>query len=466
MLEFPPDAPSEHLRAVGEAWRSDPSREVPPTELFSDLAALLGVGDARDADSLGRHLLALTRQQRVKRADGVRLRILSDLRDELRSALEAISFNGFGFDREYALRRPGTAWRRLEERSGGAQDAWHESRRVASTSPTPNSRLQKGALARETAVRAASREPLFEKKRIAQAAAILRAWDEIGPSAGERAAHRLRALVLGPDAHVAAQLTAGANVARGVRFALLQRQSRVVAAQVVDVCVCGAIPPYGPLLGGKLAALAALSRDVAQVYFDRYDGRASEITSQMAARLFTRPADLLAASTTSFFGVGSSQYERLSLPSVVGDVRWRFVGASRGHGTLHFSQRTSRLLDELMSLETGRRLITSRFGEGPSERLRKIRDGLQRLGIDAKELLHHGMPRRVYVAELVPRATRPGSRSSTAPWRTVGMPMAEVAAYWRQRWLKGRLASTAVLDEVGAFRPEQALLSLRLRSQP
>jgi hypothetical protein len=75
------------------------------------------------------------------------------------------------------------------------------------------------------------------------------------------------------------------------------------------------------------------------------------------------------------------------------------------------------------------------------------------------------MPRRVYVAELVPRATRPGSRSATAPWRSVGPPMGDVAAHWRQRWLKRRLASSEVLDEVAAFRPEQALLSLRLPSE-
>src|SRR5207247_1445676 len=131
------------------------------------------------------------------------------------------------------------------------------------------------------------------------------------------------------------------------------------------------------------------------------------ICSQMAGQPIKRSADLIALTTTSFYGVGSSQYERVRLPDGLG---WSFVGYSSGHGTLHFSSRTSELLQTLVRLETGRDLNTSTFGEGPSERLRKLREGLSRLGLDESNFLQHGMPRRVFVSELRTRQTRPGAR--------------------------------------------------------
>jgi hypothetical protein len=466
-LEFAPEAPEMNLRAVSDAWRSLPDHGPHTPSVLDDVAALLGFPEARGPDALSACLRKLPVGQRAQRADGARSRVLADLRGEVEDALSLISFDGFGVSRDAALASPAKAHARLEKLKEQAYHAWRESRRKAANEHTPSARLDRGALDSEEAMRDAAREPLFFKKRVTQAANALRAWQEIAPSDKERAADRLREIALGraePSTAAAAALTSGARVARGARFALLLRQNRLVASQVLDVCVCGAIPPYGPLLGGKLAALAALSRDVAADYHARYSRRASEITSQMAGHAYTRTTELFAMTTTSFFGVGSSQYERLSVRSEDGvDVRWRLVGRSRGNGTLHFAARTSRLIDQLLYLETGRRLITSRFGEGPSERMRKIRDGLERLSIDADQLLRHGMPRLVYVAELRPGATRPGARATPSSWRREGPSMDDVAAAWRARWLTSRLRGRPdVIDEVARFSRADALLSKRL----
>jgi hypothetical protein len=462
-LDFPPDEPAEHLRALGNVWRRSLDRTMNPSSIFEDVAALLKLPPTRDPDGLASAIMALPRAQRLRRAERARRDILQDLRDELCDALRAISFRGFGFNHDQALERPAKVREALEERKEEAYERWHESRKVTGASGTQSARLDKGALQAERAIRAAAKEPLFLKKRIAQAANILRAWEEIMPRPDESSGKLLRAWTLGSRARTG-MFTGGESVARGLRTAMLYRQNRIVASQVADVCVCGAVPPYGPLLGGKLAALAALSRDVAAAYHTRYDGKSSEITSQMAARAFSRPADLLALTTTSFYGVGSSQYERLVLPTGDGEIRWRPVGRSKGNGSMHFSRRTTELMARLLKLETGKHLITSRFGEGPSERLRKLRDGLQLLGIDADELLEHGMPRLVYVAELCPRKTRPGARVAAPAWRRVGPGMEDVVRFWRERWLTSRLKSTPeVLEEVKAFSRETALLSRRIR---
>jgi hypothetical protein len=45
--------------------------------------------------------------------------------------------------------------------------------------------------------------------------------------------------------------------------------------------------------------------------------------------------------------------------------------------------------------------VNSVFGEGVNPRLRKVRDGLDALGLPTDDLLHHGGPRLVYGVELV-----------------------------------------------------------------
>lgn len=465
-LDFPPDAPDAHLRAVAEAWRASPDRGPHALSIVDDVAALLGFPAARGPEALTSCLRRLPASQRAQRADGARRRVLADLRREIEDAIALISFDRFGFDVDWALANPRKAHGLLEALKGKAYEAWRESRRVTAQGVS-SPRLDRIRLQSDDGLRQASREPLFFKKRVTQAANILRAWADIAPLDGERPAERLREIATGSIDPSRPELNGGESVARGARVALLQRQNRLVASQVLDVCVCGAVPPYGPLLGGKLAALAALSRDVAADYYSRYARRQSEITSQMVGRAHMRPADLVAMTTTSFFGVGSSQYERLSVRSDDGvDVRWRLIGRSRGNGTLHFSRRTSELIDDLVCVETGRRLITSRFGEGPSERLRKIRDGLERLGINADELVRHGMPRLVYLAELRPGATRPGSRAAPGAWRREGPSWDTVVAGWRERWLTSRLRGRPeTIGEVQLFSRVDALISNRLRSR-
>ncbi|MDB4928245.1 MAG: hypothetical protein JWM10_729 [Myxococcaceae bacterium] len=465
-LQFSAADPALQVSAVLAQAHVSERGGLDPSSLVEDLCALLRLPTSRALEGLVSELRALSAKACRERADAALGAILSDLRGEVVDALGAISFKGLGVSRVDALANPAESASRIEAMKAGAYKRWHDSRRVGAVR-TPNKRIDKGAVEAARTMRDAEHDPLYMKKRVTQAAALLRAWEGIAPREGEVSAERLFELALGPSPRASHRLSGGNGVARGLRAALLQRQNRFVAAQVADVCVCGAVPPYGPLLGGKLAALIALSRDVAGAYHERYDGKASEITSQMAARPVSRPADLLALTTTSFYGVGSSQYERLALTAAGGDVRWRFVGYSRGHGTLHFSAETVEAIDRLLQLETGRRLITSRFGEGPSERLRKIRDGLERLGVNPNVLLQHGMWRLVYVAELAPSACRPGGRGDAPPWRAAGPSVDEVARQWRARWLGRRLASApALVDEVARFSRDDAMIGNRLRREP
>jgi hypothetical protein len=450
-LDLPAQAPEQHLRAVEQALPCGEEGSIESTQLFADLSGLLGVEAAGDARTLARSLTALDEETLQLRLTTARKRLVTDLMGEVEGSLRDISFDGFGLSVEKALEQPVRAQDRLSKRVDRVREDWKESRQVA------------GKKAGRTVLRD---DPLFIKKRVIQALPLLAAWEEVR-TLGDGGAERLRQLVLGHmqpwEPHLGS-LSSGVHVSRGLRVALLQRQGRFVATQVADVSVCGAVPPYGPLLGGKLAALIALSADVANTYHTRYSAQRSEIRTQMAGREIFRPADLVALTTTSFYGVGSSQYSRVVLPRELGGVRWDFVGYSRGHGTMHFSRRTSAMLQRLVRRETGQALITSAFGEGPSERMRKVREGLARLELPAEELLLHGMPRQVYLAELCTGETRPGGRAQEQrAWRLSGPALPEVVRFWRERWLGPRLVrSPQLLEETARFSGEDVLLSRRL----
>jgi hypothetical protein len=464
------DTVRDHLIRLDAAARSIESEGGPnPTRLQYDIGRILGVEPSHDPLATARRLEHLGSKALTARIGRARKRLIADLTRELSDAIRAISTAGLGTRLDAALQDPQRAIDRLNPLAEEARSGWLTSRELRTATVQRPRRASAGDLTSDKALHGLSHEPLFLKKRAVQLVQLLTSWNDLQDLAHGSPDAALRRHVFGNDSRWgeggSGRLTNGERVRRGVRAALLQRQTRVVASQVADVSVCGAVPPYGPLLGGKLATLLALSRDLAAAYHGRYVDQISEIGSQMAGTRVRKPADLVALTTTSFFSVGSAQYNRVRLEPPFDHVGWEYVGQSRGHGTLHFSRETTALLQALLKAETGRELITSTFGEGPSERLRKMRDGLERLGLMADAILIHGMSRRVYLAELGDASRRLGEAGSGRRWRNIAPALAEVVAYWRIRWLEPRLARTPeVLEEVRSFDRYKALLSARLRT--
>src|SRR5262249_45207602 len=126
-----------------------------------------------------------------------------------------------------------------------------------------------------------------------------------------------------------------------------------VGILMADISVCGAIPPYNALLGGKLVAMLAASGEVVSAYGRRYSTAASEIASSMAGRPIVRKPELAFLSTSSLYG-GSSQYNRISVPcSRIGgadpdQIRYVERGRSESYGTSQFSDATVLALTNLI----------------------------------------------------------------------------------------------------------------------
>lgn len=417
------------LRSTASANRDEGRPAVLVETLWPQVATLLG------AREISKAAVRLPNEERVRLAQGGANTLLDCLKTEVEQAIRGISFSGLGEDLEEALRSPADTSVRLAALGMQAATEWKDGRE--------SGKHRRGG----------DMERLFKKKRSKQLSELLRAWAGLQPVMEVARRDPLRALVWGTD-------PAQGEPAAALGAAIETRKVRLLSTQVADVSVCGALPPYNALLGGKLAAMLALSREAAAAYHFVYDGAASDIQSQMAGTEVRRPAELLALTTTSFYSVGSAQYNRVSLPQDLGGARWLEVGMTAGHGTLHLSDALVARLSQLLVLSQGGRLISSTFGEGPSERLRKLRDGLHAVKLPADALLVHGFPRIVYLSHL--GDLFPGAPVTDRHQHEHGATTDHIARWWRERWAGPRLPR-AVTDLRGMCAPK--LLSERFEAE-
>jgi hypothetical protein len=281
--------------------------------------------------------------------------------------------------------------------------------------------------------KAASEDLLFVRKRAEGLAQLLFAKSVF------QAAHLLRKPLAALD-----ELFSTKDGQRAIDIALTEFRKAGLSSEVADVSVCGAVHPYNELLGGKLVALLLTSTEVRNAYAKRYGGQTSVIASQMAGRSISKPAKLRILTTTSLYGVGSSQYNRLVLraddhPNLPYDVTWGAIGKSLtgGFGTLHLGRETAHALRSMAIARHDSRRVNNRFGEGTSPRLRQIREGLDALGLKSDAILHHATPRIFYGCELSPRA-RDALLGLGAP--EAATPAArDLATAWRRRWVTNRI---------------------------
>jgi hypothetical protein len=233
------------------------------------------------------------------------------------------------------------------------------------------------------------------------------------------------------------------QVQRALTIAAREIRKVGLASKLLDVNVCGAVPPYRDLLVGKFVALAMASEEVSLAYRRRYFGQVSEIASQVAGAPIKRSPEISLLTTTSLYGAVSSQYNRLKINAKTSDgqlvnLRWLDLGLTEGFGTTHFSERTVEVLRQVAVDLTGARNVNNRFGEGQSPRLRQIREGLALLGLDSELYLKHQHARRVYGIELAKDARHALRSNQTAlPLRA---SFDEIALAWTDRWLNPRVS--------------------------
>jgi hypothetical protein len=347
---------------------------------------------------------------------------------------------------------------RLEMEAAGAAERRTRQLRELYAENRSGRHLEVRDASEDTDWRTASEDHLFVRKRAEVLAGLLAAritFANAGLHKDPRQAFR--------------QVVAMEEGWRALDIAIAELRKLGLASQVVDVSVCGAVHPYNELLGGKLVALALHSGEVRDIYEAQYSGRISLVASQMAGRPVRRSARLKILTTTSLYGVGSSQYNRLKLraaehPGLTHDLSWHLFDRddddlTSGYGTLHLGSATVEALRELSSVTHGAKRVNNRFGEGSSPRLRQIREGLDALGLESNHILHHATPRLFCASELEPDARQQllglvDARNAIAP------SLDAISAAWRRRWLLNRIRNDEVLDRVGKLGPKSVHATL------
>lgn len=259
---------------------------------------------------------------------------------------------------------------------------------------------------------------------------------------------------------------------RAISVAFEEIRKSGLSSQVADLSVCGAVAPYNLLLGGKLIALAMVSHEAQSIWQQRYVNQVSIISSQMAGRPVRRKASLKILTTTSLYGSGSSQYNRLRLkavdhPDLGADINWQELDKTAGYGTVHLSMATVRTLREISEQQHQARRINNRFGEGTSPRLRQVREGLDVLGIRSDDILHHATPRLFYACELRPDA-RAELMGMTTTAGAATSSLCAISEAWRKRWLLPRIRNSEILSRLRMLGPstvKNSLLSGRVDGQ-
>ena len=181
---------------------------------------------------------------------------------------------------------------------------------------------------------ALARTPLFRAKRARAAREILRALLAL------RSAKSVRSLLATEEGTWAVQQV------------IRQLKKQFSATAMMEITVCGGIPPYTHLLAGKLACLMMLSPRIVRDYGSRYADEASIIASQMAGRPIIKQPSLVFLGTSSLYTQRSSQYNRVripenTLPGQTDELGFAEYGVSQGYGSPNLSAETEAALERL-----------------------------------------------------------------------------------------------------------------------
>ena len=296
---------------------------------------------------------------------------------------------------------------------------------------------------------------LFIRKRSAELAKLLATRMVFNEAIGESNRDKLISL-LSNDAG-----------RKAINTALVANRKCKIGSNMMDIIVCGAIPPYNELLGGKLVSMLACSPTVIRDYTLRYSNQISEIASRMKGKRVIRDSRLVYLGTTSLYAIGSSQYNRIKMPLSSGCVlEYRKMGVTEGFGTLFFSRETTSLLSRIMELQDGGKRINHVFGEGTSPRFRMISRGLSTIGISADAFLRHYSPRIVYSIDLAKNTKEflmgidedVDYGFDLYDEEEVLNRTQEICDYWYSRWLEKRLTTVDIIERLSAFNVSDLLV--------
>ena len=305
-----------------------------------------------------------------------------------------------------------------------------------------------------------SEESIFKKKRAKKLAKYLEIRKAFNEANIEKEPARGYATLIHPSNKKGQEL---------ISSALREIKLKALAENIMDLGVCGAIAPYNELLGGKLVAALMGSREVRELYKSRYNGKKykfpSIIASSSKGKAVYRDANLMCLTTTSLYGVSSSQYNKIKFlkkdfPELDTDVVWFEAKKdsrsqkTKGQGVYHLSNTTVKLLSILTRKKLGYVEVNNKFGEGTAPKLRKASLGIECLtdkkksNISTETFFAHSIQRKNYIffyeknilEKLLDQKKKFSSISSSTA--------ISISSAWIKRWLIKRIRRSETIEKL------------------
>ena len=215
-----------------------------------------------------------------------------------------------------------------------------------------------------------------------------------------------------------------------------QAERRERLTHAMSAYVVGAVRPYSDLLGGKLVTSLIASREVGEIFEDRYGHTTGFISGR------SKNPRLALVTFTSALG-RSSIYNRVKLyngsseePAVVLHRR----GVTKGFGHFQISEEHFLQLRQIL-LEDEHHNISPKMGTGPNWKIRVARAGLEKIGFeDANAVLRHGIQREVYVMPIADNTIEFLRGQQEKPLFDNQYGVGEIAEMAKRRWLIPRAA--------------------------
>jgi hypothetical protein len=208
-----------------------------------------------------------------------------------------------------------------------------------------------------------------------------------------------------------------------------------------EVVICGALPPFGNLLGGKIVAMmmnhplvrATLDRDIGILLAGSFDRDKIEGWLPRFGPLLT--------TTKGLFPNHSAQYNRVRIPVGLKSLKLDKLGLTQGQTMSHISDRTMSFAVEI-NLRMGEKGVSREYGSGGAKRQRILQSAARVVGLDANGL-YADVTRPVYGCLFLSNSQGVVLGGETPEWKDTDMPFQDSRDYedavlrlWRDKWLR------------------------------
>lgn len=210
----------------------------------------------------------------------------------------------------------------------------------------------------------------------------------------------------------------------------------------VELVICGALPPFGSLLAGKLVASMGCHPRIRD-FVDRDFGIiAKEIFDTNKLSRYLPKSGTLLVTTKGLYPGHSSQYNGVNFPVTAGEKgKLLKIGDTVGQTTSHLAAKTMKYA-ALSSDFVGATAVSRIYGSGGGKRQRTISNAIRALGLP-NELAFAYISRPIYAFSLVSNLDRVILFNEDPLWRTTPYEnkdgqneyCSDALKIWRDRWL-------------------------------